>query len=171
MRLKLNLMKSLRISIQWLTANKVTLNDEKTEFMLIGSRSRLASIDNRPILKLDYRHIRHVRYKKSLAVVLDEQLKWDKNNEVQCKKISNSIALLKRARPFVSRHTLVKMYNAIVLPHFNYCSTIWNDGSCSVINKLSKLQIRAARIITSSTYDIRSSQILKNLNWKRIEVD
>ena len=104
-------------------------------------------------------------------MVLDEQLKWDKHNEVQCKKISNSIALLRRARPFVPRHTLIKMYNAIVLPHFNYCSTIWNDGSCSVINKLSKLQRRAARIITSSTYDIRSSQILKDLNWKPIEVD
>ena len=52
---------------QWLTANKLTLNDEKTEFMLIGSRSRLASIDNRPILKLGYRHIRHVRYKNRLV--------------------------------------------------------------------------------------------------------
>ena len=63
------------------------------------------------------------------------------------------------------------MYNAFVLPHFNYCSTIWNDGSCTIINKLSKLQRRAARVITSSTYDIRSSQILKDLNWKPIEAD
>ena len=39
------------------------------------------------------------------------------------------------------------------------------------INKLSKLQRRAVRVITSSTYDIRSSQILKDLNWKPIEVD
>ena len=60
---------------RWLTANKLTLSDEKTEFMLIGSRSRLASIDDRPILKLGSRNIRHVRYKKSLGMVLDEQLK------------------------------------------------------------------------------------------------
>jgi hypothetical protein len=62
------------------------------------------------------------------------------------------------------------MYNAFVLPHFNYCSTIWNDGSCTIINKLSKLQRIAARVITSSTYDIRSSQILKDLNWKPIHL-
>ena len=156
---------------RWLTANKLTLNDEKTEFMLIGSRSRLACVHNSPILKLGHRHIKRVYYKKPLGMVLDEQLKWDKHNEVQCKKISISIALLKRARPFVPRHTLIKMYNAFVLPHFNYCSTIWNDGSCTIINKLSKLQRRAARVITSSTYDIRSSQILKDHNWKPIEVD
>ena len=146
---------------RWLTTNKLTLNDEKTEFMLIGSRSCLASIANRPNLKLGDRHIRHVPHKKSLGMVLDEQLKWHKHNEVQ---------LLKRARRFVPRHTLIKMYNAFVLPHFNYCSTMWNDRSCSVINKLSKLQRRDARIITSSTYDIRSSQILKELNWKPIEI-
>ena len=46
---------------RWLTANKLTLNDEKTEFMLIGSRSRLTSIDNRPILKLGYIHVQYCR--------------------------------------------------------------------------------------------------------------
>ncbi len=29
---------------------------------------------------------KRVYYKKSLGMVLDEQLKWDKHNEVQCKK-------------------------------------------------------------------------------------
>ena len=46
-------------------------------------------------------------------------------------------------------------YNALVWPHFNYCSTIWNDGSCSIIDKLFKLQKRAARMITRDTYDVR----------------
>ena len=94
MKLKPNLMKSLGINVhRWLTANKLTLNDEKTEFMLVGSRSRLASVNiyNSPNLKLGHRHIKRVYYKKSLGMVFDEQLKWDKHNEVQCKKISNSI--------------------------------------------------------------------------------
>ena len=86
MRLKFNLIEELENVQRVLTANKLTLNDDKTEFMLIGSRSRLAFIDDIPILKLGYRHIRHVRYKKSLGMVLDEKLKWDKHNEEQCKK-------------------------------------------------------------------------------------
>jgi hypothetical protein len=128
--------------------------------MLIGSRSRLASVDNSPVLTLGDRHIKRVYYKKSLGMILDEQLKWDKHNDAQCKQISKNIALLKRARLFVPRHILINMYNAFVLPHFNYCSTVWNDGSCTIINKLSKLQKRAARVITSSTYDIRSTQAI-----------
>ena len=77
--------------------------------------------------------------------------------------------LLKRARSFVSRDSLIKMYNALVWPHFNYCSTIWNDGCCSIIDKLFKLQKRAARVITGNTYDVRSTQTLDSLNWLPLE--
>ena len=102
-------------------------------------------------------------------MILDEQLKWDKHNDKQCKIISNNITLLKRARSFVSRDSLLKMYNALVWPHFNYCSTIWNDGCCSTIDKLFKLQKRAARVITGDTYDVRSTQTLDSLNWLPLE--
>ena len=49
------------------------------------------------------------------------------------------------------------------------CSTVWNDGSSTILSKLSKLQRRAARVITSQTYDVRSTQILGDLSWIPIE--
>ncbi len=61
------------------------------------------------------------------------------------------------------------MYNALVSPHLTYCSTLWNDGSNTILNKLSKLQRRAARVITGQSYDVRSTQILESLNWMPIE--
>ena len=89
--------------------------------------------------------------------------------DAQCKKISKNIALLRRAKSFVPLHTLIKMYNGLVLPHMTYCSTIWNDGSNSILNKLSKLQRRAAWVITGQSYEVRSAQILESLNWIPIE--
>ena len=89
--------------------------------------------------------------------------------EAQSKKISKSIALLRRAKPFVPQHILVKMYNTLVLPYFTYCSTVWNDGSSTILSKLSKLQRKAARVITGQTYDVRSTQILGDLSWIPIE--
>ena len=62
------------------------------------------------------------------------------------------------------------MYNVLVLPHFNYCSAIWkDDDSKRHINKLLKLQKRAARVITGDTYDVRSSEIFEKLEWISIE--
>ena len=37
---------------RWLTANKLSLNIKKTEFMIIGSRHRLTTIGNNPVLTL-----------------------------------------------------------------------------------------------------------------------
>ena len=85
------------------------------------------------------------------------------------KKISKGIALLRRAKSFVPLHILNNMYNALVLPHMTYCSTIWNDGSNTILKKLSKLQKRAARVITGQSYEVRSTQILESLNWIPIE--
>jgi hypothetical protein len=68
------------------------------------ARDLFASVDNNPVLTLGDRHIKRVYYKKSLGMILDEQLKWDKHNDAQCKKISKNIARLKRARLFVPRH-------------------------------------------------------------------
>ena len=40
----------------------------------------------------------------------------------QCKTLSKSIALLKRAKSFLTYQALIKMHNSLVLPHFTYCS-------------------------------------------------
>ena len=56
--------------------------------------------------------------------------------DAQCKKISKSIALLRRTKSFVTSETLITMYNSLVLPHFTYSSTVWSYGSCIHNNKL-----------------------------------
>ncbi len=155
----------------WLRCNKLTLNDSKTEFMIIGSRHHLTKFEDIPEISLAIRdnNIKRVTNKKSLGFIIDDQLKWGIHIDAQCKKISKNIALLRRAKSFVPLHILIKMYNALVSPHLTYCSTIWNDGSNTILNKLSKLQRRAARVITGQSYDVRSTQILESLNWMPIE--
>ena len=57
------------------------------------------------------------------------------------------------------------MYNAFVVPYFYYCSTVWYDGSISNLTKMLKLQKKAARVITGDSYDIRSDEVFRKLNW------
>ena len=137
--------------------------------MVIGSRYRLVSIYENHVITIGGDSIKRVSHKKYLGITFDEQLKWDKHNDAPCKMISKNIALQRRAKLFVLQNTLTKMYNALVLPHFNYSSAISNDGSCTNINKLSKLQRKAARVITGETYDVRSIEILEKLKWIPID--
>ena len=95
--------------------------------------------------------MKRISNKTVLGVVIDKQLKWDKHNEEQCKTISRNISLLKKAKQFVPQDTLITLYNTLVLLHFYYCSSVWHDGNNTNIDKLFKLQKRAARITTGFT--------------------
>ena len=63
----------------WLSLNKLSLNIAKTEYILIGSRPKICSIDVRPTVKIDTRPIKRVKCTKLLGVEIDEHLKWEKH--------------------------------------------------------------------------------------------
>ncbi len=138
--------------------------------MLIGSKHRLDAISESPKILYGEYQLKRVKEKNVLGLIIDDQLKWNKHNVEHCKTISKSVALLRKAKNYVSQEVLVTMYNSLVLPHFNYCSTIWHDdNNTQNIENLLKLQKRAARIITSSDYSIRSHQIFETLQWQPIK--
>ena len=69
-------------------------------------------------------------------------------NEIS--KIASGISAIKRVRYFLPFELLLNVYNSLVQPHFDYCNVVW--GNCSE-NLSSKLQNRAARVLTFSNYD------------------
>ena len=66
---------------------------------------------------------------------------------------------------------MANIYNSLVLPHFNYCSTIWHDNNKRPvrIDKLQKLQECCTGYNYSSDYIIRSSQVFETLQWHPIK--
>ena len=64
--------------------------------------------------------------------------------------------------------TLLTIYKSLVLPHLDYCSAVWGCIGNGLSQKLEKLQNRAARIITGSSWDARSAPILHALKWNSL---
>ena len=58
---------------RWLLANKLILNIEKTEYMLIGSRQRLNDIQT-PTIRLGDTEVNTVSEIETLGIVVDDQL-------------------------------------------------------------------------------------------------
>ena len=61
----------------WLIANRLTLNVLKTEFMLVGSRKRVATLTQEFDLSLNEISLKRVNSSKRLGVEIDEFLTWD----------------------------------------------------------------------------------------------
>ena len=56
-------------------------------------------------------------------------------------------------------------YNAYILPVMDYCDTIWGNCTKYNINRIVKLQKRAARIILNMSFDSPSDPLFKKLKW------
>ena len=83
--------------------------------------------------------------------------------------ISHSgIGALKRVRYFVPAATLKLIFNSLLQPYFNYCCTVWDNCNKTLAVKRQKLQNRAARVLTFSSYDANTDALIDKLGWKKL---
>ena len=74
--------------------------------------------------------------------------------------------MLRRMKAYVTQKTLITVYKAFILAHFDYCSLVWDTCSNYLLDELQKMQNKAARVITGKPYEVRSAEILKELRWQ-----
>ena len=154
----------------WLLANKLSLNVAKTEFLLIGSHYNIRTITAQPNIGIGHNSLKQVTHSKVLGVEIDQFLSWDKHVDSIAKKLTSGIGAIRRIRVFVDRETLVAIHNAIVQPHFNYCSEVWDTLGEGLSKRLQKLQNRSARIITQMSNETPHQEALKALGWETLEI-
>ena len=63
---------------------------------------------------------------------------------------------------------LKKFYQGYILPFFDYGSVTWGSASASNIERLTKLQKRAARIILRTDFHTPSERMFKELGWSSV---
>ena len=153
---------------EWLLANKLSLNVVKTEFILIGSAQKLNSIVIQPNIEINQVKINQVGNATVLGVEIDDRLSWHSHIDKVAKKVTSGIGAIRKFRDLVDRETLISVYNALINPHFDYCSEVWNTIGVGLSNRLQKLQNRAARVIMNFSNDIPGPEALNALGWENL---
>ena len=155
---------------EWLLANKLSLNVAKTEFMLIGSDYKIYNLVTQPNIKIDQTKIKQVYNSRVLGVV---NLIINSNGISTLtplpKKVSSGIRAMRRFRDFVDKDTLIFVYNALIRPHFDYCSEVWDTVENGLSNRLQKLQNRGARVVLGMSNDTPGFEALDMLGWESLE--
>ena len=157
---------------KWLKGNKLSLNVMKTHAMLISTKPKHKTLKNQGEslkLKIQNDELDVVQKTKYLGVQIDNKLDWKEHIKTVSLKVSRAIGFLKHAKSFLPEKSLRAMYTGIVEPHFRYCCSIWGCCGLTEINRLQKLQNRAARIITGSRFDSPGLPLVKRLGWKTID--
>ena len=81
------------------------------------------------------------------------------------KKISRAVGIIKTMQWIFPTEILLAIYNALVLPHINYCILSWGTDS----NTIFILQKKAVRAIASARYKAHTEAFFKLYNLLKIE--
>ena len=138
--------------------------------MVIGSRQTLIKESHNEInIKLEDQVTSKVDHAKSLGLIIDNRRSWPNHVNELRKKVTSDIGALRRIRPLISQSTAVLVFNSLI-PHFDYCSLVWDCLSDQLSYKLQKLQNRAARVILKANYGTSSSLLLDILKWDKLVI-
>ena len=92
-------------------------------------------------------------------------MKWECHIENISKKITCVIGAIKRIRHLTPFNVLIKVYNSLIQPHFDYCNVVWGNCNTSLSEKLQRLQNRAAHILMSASYGSNLDDWSRALGW------
>ena len=162
-----NLQDSLNAVSEWCTSNSMVLNCSKTKSMLISASNKQPLTENFSLTLLN-EDLQITSTEKLLGVTLDHNLNFKSHIDHIIKKCNSLLFLLMRIKCFLDLKTRILFFNAYILPHLDYCITVWGNSTHQQLDQLLKFQKRAARIILDKDYDFPSTPLFHTLKWMTI---
>lgn len=101
--------------------------------MVIGSTTKEASL-----LAINGNTLERLDSVKLLGVEIDSQLKFDKHINAVCSKVNKKAYLISRRFFLFDRNFRNILFKLFILPHFEYCSSLFYNTYSSITNILYK---------------------------------
>ena len=102
---------------------------------------------------------------KLLGIYIDEHLTWSSHIDHLCSILASKISLLRQLFRYVSIEYQKMFYQGYIFPFIHYGSLTWGSAAGTHIERLSKLQKRAACIILHAEFNTPSDTMFRELGW------
>jgi hypothetical protein len=127
-------------------ANKLKLNDSKTELFLLASSRHANTVSNLD-LKIGGSVITPSNSIKNLGIIFDNNLTMKDHVSSLCRSVNFHLRNLNRIRRFIDKSTCAHAVRSLILSRLDYGNSLLGGVSVSDVQRLQKLQNRAARLI------------------------
>ena len=152
----------------WFRVNKLTLNVDKTKFMIFSNKDiDLASLGHN--LKIGNQDIEQIggkckeRYFKFVGHVLDDKLAWDGHIQHICKKLSSANFAINSTKNFMPLKIRKTLYHTIFDAHLNFGILLWGCARRKLQKKVENLQKNCIRNVYLAKYKSHTEPIFKKL--------
>ena len=144
---------------KWLCANKLSINIEKTNFVIF--RSSQKRVNYVPKLYINNMRLKQEDSIKYLGIYIDSHLNW-KSQVLHISKIKRSIGIICKLRCYVTLPILLQLYYSLIYPFLTYGIIIWGNTYMTTLHPLILLQKKTIRLMTFSNFDEHTEPLFKS---------
>ena len=149
----------------WTVANRLTINNSKTELLLFSNRT--TSHNNEQVV-LNGSFVSFVDHAKFLGIYIDSKMNFKKHINYITGKIAKHAGILYRIKQGMPLKTRLTYYNSFVLPYLNYNILHWGNTNDNHLKPLIIIQKRIIRTIADADYLAHTSPLFKKLNLLKL---
>ena len=135
---------------KWTTANKITVNPQKSHCLIIPPKknhciSNISIYVNDSVIKVTDA----VKY---LGITIDNKLNFEEHINALATKISRSLGVLCKLRHILPKSALRNLYHSMIHLHLLYGVTVWGNTFDKHLKRLATLQNKAVKLISGAQW-------------------
>ena len=152
----------------WMQSNMLKVNEEKTELLFISTKQQLSKWQL-PSIKFGEANVTYSVIARNLGVTFDCLLNMDEFVNTICHSVGFHLYNIWRIRDCLDMKTAEKVIHAVVSSKLDYCNSLLYGLSKLSLQKLQRIQNRAARILFKESKYSHITPLLMQLHWLPVE--
>lgn len=148
----------------WMSKNRLKMNDEKTEFIMIGHHSQLRKCETTKIT-VGTTAISASDCIKYLGVFVDQELSFKQHIINKSKTAALNLRNIRQLRKHLSDSSCKTLVQALVISHLDYSNAIFVDLPAVTLKPAQRIQNMAAKLVLNKRKFDSATEALYHLHW------
>ena len=152
----------------WFTANKLTLNIDKTSYVIFRS-SRCTNVNPPDSITCGDIQIQRESKVKYLGIILHEHLNWDEHTNEICKKLKCFFPLFYNIRNYLNKDNVITIFYTMIYSRIKYASIVTGLTTNLNIDKIQTLQNKLLKVLYMKNYQYPTNKLHSELSILKFE--
>ena len=152
----------------WFTANKLTLNTDKSSFTIFRTKRKV--IHNLPehIEFLDYK-IKRTTHVKYLGLTINENLTWDNHINEICTKLKSLFHVFYNIRDYLSIDNVKTIYYTLIYSRIKYGITLYGQAGSTKLKRVQTLQNQLLKVLLGKKFRFPTDDLHHELKILKVK--